>query len=103
MSETRLEDLRIRTGTPEPLPARERLPRATQVSDRIQALLDAMPRPDTDAVASFRRAQLEGYQLALAYTFAWGQDIDEQEHAEWLCRLDEWSWLFHNGVHQVEP
>lgn len=70
-------------------PERSVLPRATEVSDRIQQLLDAMPLPDLDVTASFRRAQLQGYQLVLAYTFAWGRDLDDQEHAEWLTKLQD--------------
>lgn len=68
--------------------ATSRLPRATEVSGRIQQLLDAMPAAALDVTMSFRRAQLEGYQLVLAYTFAWGYDLDDAEYSEWLAKLD---------------
>jgi hypothetical protein len=75
---------RARTAAPE----RECLPRATEISDRIEAALDAMAAADMDVVPSTARAELEGYRLALAYTFAWGRDLDEEEYSQWLARLE---------------
>jgi hypothetical protein len=64
-----------------------RMPRASEVSDRIQQHLDALPYPLPAGPLEFRKAQLEGFQLAMAYTLRTGRDISAEEHAEWMKKL----------------
>jgi hypothetical protein len=66
-----------------------RTPRARAVSDRIQELLDALPYPPLDGATAKRREQLEGYQIAMAYTLGWGKEISEEEYAGWMVLLAE--------------
>lgn len=59
-------------------------PRATDISDRIAALLEALPRLDVDNAMAEKRSRLKEWQFVVLMTIAHGRDMDADEHSAWL-------------------
>jgi hypothetical protein len=62
-------------------------PRATEISDRIDAALRGLPYVDIDRATVERRSQLREWQFVIVTTIAWGMDLDAAEYGAWLERL----------------